>query len=299
LHVTGPTVVLEQQADCFAGSWLGDVAAGNSNTFDAVRPDELDETVAGMLMLRDQPGTAAQAPQAHGNAFDRVRALQEGFEEGVSRCTAYRADNLPVTEVPFSSRQEAATGGDLPYEQAVPALTEDVQDYWARTYPGLARQPWQPLTVDAFDPAQPPQCDGRRMPDDEAAGAAFYCQQDDFVAYDARQLAPALYQRIGDNAVGMLLANLFAQAVQHRRGQDTEGRQSQLTVDCLAGSWAFDLLHRTGTERLRLSPGDLDEAIAALLVFGRAGDNDTDDTSAFDRIASFREGVLEGVSACK
>jgi hypothetical protein len=42
-----------------------------------------------MLQLRDQPGTSAAAPGAHSNAFDRVRALQDGVENGAATCAGY------------------------------------------------------------------------------------------------------------------------------------------------------------------------------------------------------------------
>jgi predicted metalloprotease len=287
-----PTIVLEQQADCYAGSWIADIAAGSSKAFTAPTPAELDSTVAGLLTLRDQPGIPAQAPQAHGNAFDRVRALQEGVEQGAGRCAGYDAGNLPVTEVPFSSEAEAATGGDLPYEQAVTELAGDVEAYWSRVYPQLTGKAWTPLKVVPFDPADPPDCPGR----DTRKASAFACTSKDFVAFDGRELGPQLHEHIGDNAVGMLLGDLFAQVAQERRGQSAEGRAGQLTVDCLAGTWTNDLLRRGPGDGLRLSPGDLDEAVAALLVFGRAGGSG--DASAFDRIAAFRDGTLQGLSKC-
>jgi predicted metalloprotease len=307
LNLTGqPTIVLEQQADCFAGSWVGDVKAGHSPSFRTVQPDQLDNTVGGLLMLRDQPGNSAVAPQAHGNAFDRIRAFQEGFEQSAPRCASYRADNLPVTEVPFTSRQDAANGGDLPYDQAVTSLGQDVEAYWSRTFPSLAGRAWDPLRVVPFDPADPPQCPDRQQSSSAVAGAAFSCPAGGFVAFDNQRLGPTLYRDIGDNAIGMLVADLFAQAVQQRRDRPTEGRTGQLAVDCLAGSWTYDLLHRTGGNTIRLSPGDLDEAVAALLVLGRADKASADkasadkagEASAFDRIVAFRNGVLDGLSAC-
>ncbi|HEY0000515.1 MAG TPA: neutral zinc metallopeptidase, partial [Actinoplanes sp.] len=288
-----PTVVLEQQADCFAGAWMADVLAGRSQAFTGVTPAQLDNTVAGLLLLRDQPGTPAQAAEAHGNAFDRIRALQDGVDKGAATCAAYRAENLPVTEVPFTTQQEAATGGDLPYAEAVTSLTEDAQGYWSRAYPELAGTPWQTLPVQPFTDA-PPSC---TEPDPAAGGSAFYCKAGDFVTFDSGRLGPQLYRDIGDNAVGMLLGDLFARAAQDRRGQSTSDRAGQLTVDCLAGSWTNDQLKRQPGEGLTLSPGDLDEAVAALLAFGRAGEEAG--TSAFDRIASYRNGVLQGLSACK
>jgi predicted metalloprotease len=289
-----PTVVLEQQADCFAGAWVGDVAAGRSGSFGTVTPDQLDNTMAGLLMLRDTPGTSALAPQAHGNAFDRVRAFQEGVEQSAKRCAAYSADNLPVTEVPFDTAQDAARGGDLPYAEAVTLLGEDAQGYWQRTFPQLTGEQWQPVRIVAFETSDPPDCPGASP--SATTAAAFFCAPESFVAFDNQQLGPALYQRIGDNAVGMLLADLFAQAVQQRRGATTRDRAGQMAVDCLAGTWVNDLLSREKGSRVRLSPGDLDEAVAALLAFGRADPNGT--VSAFDRIAAFRNGVLKGVPAC-
>jgi predicted metalloprotease len=290
------TIVLEQQADCFAGSWVADVKAGRSKAFGQINPDQLDSTVAGILQLRDQPGSSAVSPAAHGNAFDRVRAFQEGIEQGATRCAGYRAGNLPVTEVPFTTREDAATGGNLPYRDAVKLLGQDVQGYWSRTFPRLANRNWQNLRIVAYDPADAPECNGQTRSEEDATGTAFYCRSGNFVAFDNRQLGPRLYQRIGDNAIGMLLADLFAQAAQDRRGQPTQGRDAQITIDCLAGSWASDLLNRGRNSDIQLSPGDLDEAVAALLVFGRAGNSG--DASAFDRIAGFRDGVLEGLPAC-
>jgi predicted metalloprotease len=291
-----PTVVLEQQADCFAGAWLGDALAGRSKVFKNISAKQIDNTVAGLLMLRDQPGTPAQDQQAHGNAFDRIRALQDGVQDGAGKCAQYDADNLPVTEVPFTSREDALRGGDLPYSQAVQLLAQDAQGYWERTFPQLAGKSWQDLPVRPFN-GNPPSCSDA---DSTAQGAAFYCPSGDFVAFDNRQLGPTLYQRIGDNAVGMLLGDLFARAAQDRRGQSTRSTAGQLAVDCLAGSWTYDILNRSPSQQqqqgVTLSPGDLDEAVAALLAFGRA-ENGSGPT-AFDRIAAYRDGVLKGLGSC-
>jgi predicted metalloprotease len=290
-----PTVVLEQQADCFAGAWLADALAGHSTAFSAITPAQLDSTIAGLLLLRDQPGTSATAQGAHGNAFDRIRAMQDGVQHGAAKCAGYRADNLPVTEVPFTEQADAATGGDLPYDNAVSALSQDAAAYWARTFPDLAGQPWETLPVKPFDSGSPPPCTN---PDSTADGAAFYCPDGDFIAFDNEKLGPTLYQNAGDYAVGMLLGDLYARAAQHRRGKPTGDAPGQLAVDCLAGTWTHDLLRRGGqTQATRLSPGDLDEAVAALLAFGRGTEGAG--PSAFDRIAAYRKGVLEGLPACK
>ena len=135
------------------------------------------------------------------------------------------------------------------------------------------------------------------MPLLEFTDKGIYCPQGDFIAYDDQRLQE-LYEQLGDNAVGLLLGDLYARAVQHRRGQSTKGSSGQLAVDCLNGSWTYDLLHRdTHSETTQLSPGDLDEAVAALLALGRATGGSG--ASGFDRIAAYRNGALNGLSACK
>jgi len=199
---------------------------------------------------------------------------------------------VPVTEVEFQTEADAASGGDLPYAQAVEELSQDAQAYWSKAYPTLAGQPWQTLRVEPYSGAAPA-CE---RPEPAAPGGAFYCPDGDFAAFDNARLAPTLYERIGDNAVGMMLGDLFARAAQSRRGAPTQDRAGQLAVDCLAGSWTSSLLARRPGEGITLSPGDLDEAVAALLAFGRAGD--ASGTSAFDRIGSYRDGVLKGLEGC-
>ena len=293
-----PTIVLEQQADCFAGSWVRNVEAGSSAAFGKITPQQLDTTLAGILQLRDQPGTSALDDQAHGNAFDRIRALQDGDEGGAVPCARYRANNLQVTEVPFTTQQEASTGGNLPtYQDTVSVLTQSLQSYWSRAFPQLyPGHAWKTLAVRPFDPASPPACQGRVPPDPGAAETAFYCATGDYAAFDTVRLGPALYQRIGDNAVGMLLGGLFAQAAEQRRGRSVTGGAGQLEVDCLAGSWTNELLVGDEPDDIQLSPGDLDEAVAALLAFNRA--NESGGVSGFERIASFRKGVLQGLPGC-
>lgn len=289
-----PTVVLEQQADCYAGAWLADAKAGNSPSFTGVTPAQIDDALAGMLQLRDQPGTSATNEGAHGNAFDRIRALQDGVENGATKCAGYNAQNLPITEVPFTQRQDAETGGNLPYGKAVDIILKDLEAYWSKAYPQLTSQQWKPLTVQAYDPASAPACPN---PDAVADGAAFYCPEGDFIAYDDQKLQ-ALYDQFGDNAVGLILGDLYARAVQHRRGQSTEGKDGQLAVDCLNGSWTYDLLHREQqSDTTTLSPGDLDEAVAALLALARATGGSG--AAGFERIAAYRNAVLNGLSACK
>ena len=81
------TVYMEQQADCFAGAFLDHVAEnGNALT---LNPATSKRRSSAMLALRDSPGESAQDPSAHGSAFDRIGAFQDGFESGAEKCATY------------------------------------------------------------------------------------------------------------------------------------------------------------------------------------------------------------------
>ena len=104
---------------------------------------------------------------------------------------------------------------------------------------------------------------------------------------------PLLATAVNDRNIPVLCLPRLAFAA----NQSGEGVVGQLAVDCLAGSWTYDMLHRSRrTKAVTLSPGDLDEAVAALLAFGRAEEGSG--PTAFDRIAAYRSGVLQGLDAC-
>jgi hypothetical protein len=51
------------------------------------------------------------------------------------------------------------------------------------------------------------------------------------------------------------------------------------------------------TAKLRLSPGDLDEAVSALLTTADHGDGSRTGSGA-ERVAAYRDGFMDGVGAC-
>ena len=73
-----PTILLEQQADCFAGAWMARVAHGDAPGLQ-LDDKELTTSLAGMVRFSDAPGTSADDQEAHGSAFDRIGAFQDGY----------------------------------------------------------------------------------------------------------------------------------------------------------------------------------------------------------------------------
>lgn len=60
-EIDQPTVVLELQADCFAGAWTRHVTSSGTSRFEA-GTRELDESLAGILSFRDAPGPVPRIP---------------------------------------------------------------------------------------------------------------------------------------------------------------------------------------------------------------------------------------------
>jgi predicted metalloprotease len=288
------TVTSELQADCFAGAWSKH--AQDDKIFD-VNSADLDRALAGILDLRDTPGTNVQDPSAHGSGFDRVSAFQDGYDNTVEKCKEYKDGEPIVLELPFNDAEDEANEGNAPYDSIVNGVPYDLEDYWTQVYPEVADgQAWPPMKgLEAFDPSSPPDCGGQ-----SAEGyVLFYCVPDDYVGWDNVETMPKIYAEGGDYAVATLLATQYGLAALTRLGDESDEKTSTLRGDCLAGAYTASVIlyNREATSTYHISPGDLDEGIKALLLFRGAGDVDRQG-AGFDRTRAFREGVIDGAPPC-
>ena len=264
------TVTKEQQADCFAGAWVASVANGHSKRF-SVQLEDLDASVAGFLQLRDHPGSNGLEGDAHGSAFDRIGSFQDGFEKGAAACKDYSDQNVAerLVQLPFSSDAEAATGGNLPWASVLPAVSADLESFWSAVF-AQGGKAWKPI-----DPTL--RADG--------------------------SLARQLYDNVGDFASATILGRAYAAEVQDVLGEGGTPLQQSLQADCLTGSWAASMFLKDRPDSsLKMSPGDLDKAVMALLVSSDRGadlrsGNATVGT-AFQRIAALRSGFIDDIAEC-
>jgi predicted metalloprotease len=293
-NFTARTVTKELQADCFAGAWSKH--AKDDGVFEVTAADQ-DAALAGILDLRDAPGTSNIDPNAHGSGFDRVSAYQDGFDNGAGKCKDYRDDEPMVLELPFSTEEDAARGGDAPYDSIVNGVPYDIEDYFTQVYPELADgQTWPPLrSIEPYGPGNAPMCG-----DQSADGyALFYCVADDYVGWDNVSAMPAVYDQGGDYAVATLLATQWGLAALTRLGDESDEKTSTLRGDCLAGGYTASVIiyNRPDTSTYHISPGDLDEGIKALLVFRGEGDVERQG-AGWARVKAFRQGVIDGAQSC-
>jgi predicted metalloprotease len=295
--LSGPTIALEQQADCFAGAWVRNVDTGASTRL-TLNPGNLDVGLAGFLTFRDPPGSDPTSPAAHGSAFDRVGAFQEGYDNGPERCADFENDPPTLTDIPFTDPGDFQRGGDLPYRDVIPTTAADLDAYWS----ALLSDYRSVEHITAFDPDRAlPVCKGQKMPRAQAVNGIAYCTENRTIVYDHR-LLPDVYQRSGDFGVAVVLGAEWAVAMQQDQDVVGDPKALELQQSCFTGSWAGDIVrggHNPNGDGLTLSPGDLDEAIQSFLIF-----RDTDKISAgsgataFENVDAFRRGFFEGEQSC-
>ena len=109
------TIYTEQQADCFSGAWAGQAYRGESPLLRLGDADVRAGLVA-MLEVRDPVGTDQFVDGGHGSAFDRVGAFQEGFVNGVQRCSELLDEPLTLMPNEFQSTEDLVLEGNAPYD---------------------------------------------------------------------------------------------------------------------------------------------------------------------------------------
>ena len=295
-----PTIVREQQADCFAGVYLFWVADGKSPRFTLSTADGLDHVLAGIIITRDPVMDAdTQNDDEHGSALDRISAFQMGFLNGASACAginkqeiAQRRGDLPTT-LQADPDRDPGTGGVTINQDTVSTLMEVL---------GKIFSPKNPPTVSY----QPTDC-----PDAKASPPASYCPATNTIMIDMPglvKLGKAADEKErtlpqGDDTALSVVMSRYALAVQHERGLPMQSPWTALRTACLTG-----VVHRKMAEPidtpdqkdLVLTAGDLDEAVSGLLTNPIVA-SDADGTSVpagFTRIAAFRGGVGGDMDAC-
>jgi predicted metalloprotease len=288
--VQAASVVMELQADCFAGSWVRYAETSADDPVD-LSDGALDSAISTVLTLRDQPGTSATNAQAHGLGFDRVNSFQSGYEQGARDCAALPERGPVTTELPFRTVSELQTGGNLSFTDAVDVLPGQLDAFWQKAMPQVAGG------TKFVRPARRPVDQPPTESDCVLDAVAGYCKTLNAVVWTVPALRQA-HQRIGDLATGTLLSDAWGLAVQSQAGLPASGRQAGLQRDCFTGAW-ISALAAGGLEQSLLSPGDIDEALVTIVAssFDPAGGR-LDRGGAFERTEWLRKGLFQGIGSC-
>ncbi|WP_433275478.1 neutral zinc metallopeptidase [Pseudonocardia xinjiangensis] len=279
-----PAVLLETMADCYAGVVFAELAERPVAGL-AVDPKARDAALLALVGFRDPLGVLPGNDSAHGNAFDRVSAFQDGFRDGAARCSGMTVDNRSFTQRRFGSAADQARGGDLPLPVLLEALQQDADQWFGALSPGWRVPPIGGASCPAHVPV--------------TQGPVRFCAADGVLSIDQGAL-DTLHREVGDYAGATLLASRYGIALLAALGAGTEGPAAGAAAVCLAGAYTGALVEPDGG--FTLSPGDLDEAVQVLLTHDwaardSAGGVDTTE-SGFDRVSRFRDGLLGGPHGC-
>ncbi|GAA3432900.1 neutral zinc metallopeptidase [Kutzneria kofuensis] len=290
-----PTIVKEQQADCYAGTFFRNVAEGRSPHFQLSTGPGLNQILATLFFIRDSAGTSAQADGAHGDAFDRVTAFQLGFSNGAKRCAQIDVREVQnrITEQQFApdDRDQGLGKGNLRVSDQ--SALRDLQTTLRAAFP----------RSDARIVAGQQSCS-----DAKTTSPAAYCPGTNTISLDLTNLVrigtpprQGAKGGIGDFAAFAEIASRFALAVEHSTGHTVDGPSTGQLTACLTGMWAGTITpgHQGA---LQLSPGDLDEAVAEMLMGSSliaADVNGATVPSGFARVQAFRDGFTSaGPAIC-
>ena len=111
-----PTIVSEQQADCFAGAWVAHVRDGGAEEL-TFTDDDVRSGLVAMITVRDPIGIDQNDPGGHGSAFDRVGAFQTGFLSGAARCAELVDDPLPLVPNTFRPGEDGDGNAEFGYAE--------------------------------------------------------------------------------------------------------------------------------------------------------------------------------------
>ena len=306
-----PTIALEQQADCYAGTWAAHLQQEKNPTLPFGEADVKNALLA-LLSFKDPIGASPSQPGAHGSGFDRVGAFEDGFSNGAKKCSTYIKNLPPVLELPVDQTFFVNNGNaplDDPNNPALPdannpqaevgiygLLITDLPRFWQQQL--SSRQvTFKPPKLVGYNASGPfPACSTKL---DFSKSASVYCQSTNTIAVNITT-ATQFYNQFGDYAIGYVVGDAYSEAVQLALGSQLTGAKRALLDDCLTGVYTRDTIPSAATpaNHVTIQAGDLDEAVEAAVQVGDATTTQNHLGTGFEKVAAFRSGVLTGITAC-
>jgi predicted metalloprotease len=300
-----PAIVAEQQADCFSGAFFRHVAEDSSPRLQLSTGAGLNQVMGSLSYIHDTPDGSSDAT---GSAFDRISAFQDGFSDGPSRCST-----MDINEVKQRTAQTRFWNG--PQNKAQNRNNTQDQDFpVTQDHLQTAEDSMQAAFRDtaAVPPAitsNPAACASTRP-----TSPAAYCPDTNTVSLNLpqlQQIATPPQKGKADTGYGNFaayaeVASRYALSVEKAAGLSVDGDNAGLRTACLVGAWSGVLVdepigQRNPVGKLRITPGDVDTAMAALLSQNgliAADAKGAQVSSGFARVQAFRLGFQQGLSPC-
>jgi predicted metalloprotease len=295
--VSSADVILELQADCYEGAWLGDLISRGGGEL-GISGADVDRAFQSLAQLGDAPGSRATGISAHGTSFDRMAALRQGLVDGIGSCVRY-VETLPTITSSGFSDSELENLGNLPMGEVLPLVVADLEDFWSHEF---ERSFGTPYESPDFIPIAPRSgfveaCGGLEADPAGMQGLATYCSEG-HILVDAESLLPTL-EPTGDLALSYPIIHAWSLQVLMQGVGSIPSAGPILTGDCVSGVWLRGMWEGRG--QLDLSAGDIDEAVRTFSLYTPTAPNGVpvgEVPSVLDRVGAFSRGFLSGTEAC-
>lgn len=305
-----PTLVKEQQADCFAGVYLRWVAEGHSSRFTLNTGDALSHVIAGIFKIADPIFTEEEQEQntdAHGTGLDRVSAFQMGFDSGSATCAKIDMNEINQRrgDEPLALQQDSSSEDPDDPNRGNVSLNEDNLSVLIE------------IMNKVFGPKSPPSISfsGASCPDAKPTKGASYCPATNTIIADLPTLqeigkpggAGGAADRMmlqGDNTAMSIVVSRYVLAVQRERGLPLDAPMTGVRTACLTGAAQRHMAEPVEVpsgKHLVLTAGDFDKALIGLLMNAVAASDVNGEhipLAGFTRALAFRGGVLDNIEEC-
>lgn len=298
-------LVLEQQADCYAGAYWRWVADGDSTYFDLNQGEGMREVLTAMLYVSDPIGSSPEAGSAHGTGFDRTLAFQHGYAEGLARCDEMDQKEVDdrIQQFPFVYTPTTAADSIEITEDFLAIMVEVTNDYFAEEIPG-----YEAPEVEVVPSGEPPACGGRA-----AADPVDYCPDTHTVTYVLEDLheigtpTEGFDSANGDFSAVIMLVSRIALAGAESAGEEITGPDAGLTALCRTGAWSSWMQTPRGEPDTRedkdkyiLGPADLNRAVFQVIAspLPASDVSGVETSSVFDQVSALSTGVVHGPDGC-
>lgn len=289
-------VILELQADCHAGAWLGDLVRRGGGDL-GIGAADVDRAFRSVADLGDAPGARATDFSAHGTSFDRMSAFRQGLIDGVGSCIRYVEALPPITSIGFSS-SELANLGNLSMGEVLPQVVRNLALFWEAEYRATFDAEYQPPTFLPVTPGSGPSAPCPELGGDPSLvrGIATFCEG--HVVVDVGELLPSLEPH-GDMALSYPVIHAWSLHALVQGMGEIPAAGAVLAGDCASGAWLRGMWEQEGD--LDLSAGDIDETVRSFDFYtpnNLAGQPTGEVPSLLDRVGALNRGFISGPQSC-
>lgn len=298
-------LVLEQQADCYAGAYWRWVADGNSTYFDLNQGEGMREVLTALLYIADPIGSSPDHSSAHGTGFDRTLAFQHGYGQGLARCDEMDQQEVDDRIQQFGFFYQPTTAADSLEitENFLDTMVMVTDEYLSGEIDG-----YEAPSVEMVESGDLPDCGGR-----DATEPVDYCPETHTVTYvldDLHEIGTPLEgfdSANGDFSAVIMLVSRVALAGAESAGEEITGPDAGLTALCRTGAWASWMREPRGEPDQRedkdkyiLGPADLNRAVYQVIAspVPSADVSGVETSSVFDQVSAFATGVVHGPDGC-